>query len=266
MYGQSFSQADFGTIAFLIVLEALLSADNALVLAILVRHLDRAQQKKALMYGLAGAFVLRTGAIVAAALIIKFWWIQIIGGLYLVYLLLKHFISLSAGSLDGKKMGFWPTVVYLNLVDLAFALDSVLVAVAVVNTTKHPEKTWVVVAGAIIGIVLLRFAASFFIRILERYPLLDHVAYLLVGWAGLKLTLIGGHSFETWYLNTYGQGLPFAVPEMPAWLFWGGMGLIAGLGSFLAVRYSKKGAVLDEEQALEIEEIFAREDEAPPNA
>jgi YkoY family integral membrane protein len=206
----------------------------------MVRHLGKKEQKRALMYGLGGAFVLRTLAIVLAASIIKFWWLQLIGAGYLMYLPIKHFISYSKGKeTQGKEgMGFWPTVVYLNLVDLAFALDSVVAAVAVVDTVKNPDKLWVVVAGAIIGIVLLRFAASFFIRILEKYPVLDHVAYLLVGWAGLKLLLISGHSFEIWLEKARpGTALPFIVPEMNPFVFWGGMALISIGGTLIALRH-----------------------------
>ena len=164
----SFQPQGIGMIGVLIVLEALLSADNALVLA---------------------------------STIIAFWWLQRAGAFYLVWLPVKHFIDLAKnkGGMKGKTMGFWATVVYLNLVDLTFALDSVIVAVAVVDTVKNPDKVWVVVTGAIIGIVLLRFAAAIFIRVLERYPALDHVAYLLVGWAGLKLLFISTESFEIWY-------------------------------------------------------------------
>lgn len=263
-FGQSFVASDLATIGVLLVLEALLSADNALVLAILVRHLGRTEQKKALMYGLLGAFILRAAAIILATYIIAFWWLQAIGALYLIYLPVKHFVDLSKESSghEGKKMGFWATVVYLNLVDLAFALDSVIVAVAVVDTVKHPDKVWVVIAGAIIGIILLRFAASFFIRLLEKYPLLDHVAYLLVGWAGIKLFFISGHSFEIWYSKRNdGATLPFHIPEMPTWLFWIGMGVIAIGGSFLAVRHSRLHPVEPTGEAEEIEEIFSNSSE-----
>lgn len=254
-WGQRLHSGDLGLIGFLVILEALLSADNALVLAILVRHLPKPLQKKALMYGLGGAFALRTLAIILAAIIIGFWWLQLVGALYLIYLPVKHFIDVARGAHgpQGKKMGFWATVVYLNLVDLAFALDSVIVAVAIVDTVKHPDKVWVVVAGAVIGIVILRFAASFFIRLLERYPFLDHVAYLLVGWAGVKLVFISGHSFERWYnARNPDNRMPFSIPELPSWLFWTGMAIIAIGGTIVAVRHGKK---LDAEEVALAESV-----------
>lgn len=261
MFGQTFSTPDIATVGVLLILEALLSADNALVLAILVRHLPKEQQRKALMYGLGGAFFLRGSAIVLATYIISFWWLQLIGALYLLYLPIKHFYhAANQGKAKTPKLSsFWATVAYLELVDLAFALDSVIVAVAVVDTVKNPDKVWVVFAGAVLGIVLLRFAARFFIRLLERFPMLDHVAYALVGWAGIKLFLISGSSFERWYNARNPVDFPVHVPHMPTWLFWIGLTLIATVGTIFALRHPSSDHSLDDE-AETVEEILNEPD------
>lgn len=236
MLGQVFEFKDLSTVGVLLVLEALLSADNALILALIVRHLPRDQQRKALLYGLAGAFALRLAAIVLASSIISFWWLQLIGALYLLYLPIKHFIKqASQVELRGYAgAGFWMTVVYADLADLAFAIDSVLVAVAI---EPHQNKIWVVYLGAVLGIILLRWAAGACLSLLERYPVFDHLAYVLVGWAGVKLLLLSGHTFERWYESRFpGAQLPITVPEMHPAVFWSGMALIAGVGSWLALR------------------------------
>jgi len=235
----TFEFSDIGQIALLVVLEALLSADNALVLAVIVRHLPREQQRKALFYGLAGAFVLRICAIFLASIILNFWWLQLLGAAYLIFLPVKHFVKHSQGGEVKGKAGasFWMTVVYAELTDIVFAIDSVLVAVAVVDVVRHPDKIWVVYAGAIVGVVLLRFAAGYCLRLLEKYPVLDHIAYVLVGWAGVKMLFISGHTFQLWYDKRNPQNpLPFAVPELHPVVFWGGMALIVGGGLFLALR------------------------------
>lgn len=239
MIPQTFSIGDLGPIGTLIVLEGLLSADNAMVLAIMVRHLPKEQQAKALLYGLGGAFILRTIMIGVAAYIIQFWWLQLIGALYLVYLPIKHFVrhASNAPHMVGKQAGFWKTVMQVELVDVAFALDSVLVGVAVVNTARHPDKTWVVIAGGIIGVILLRFAAGYFIRILNQYPVLDHVAYLLVGWSGIKMLFGTGHTFDMWFEKAYpDRPVPIVIHEMPDTIFWIGMALITVIGGYLAFK------------------------------
>ena len=239
MFGQTFALPDIASIGTLVVLEALLSADNALVLAIMVKHLPDAERKKALLYGLGGAFVFRLIAIVFASFVLSQWWLQALGGLYLAFLAIKHFLS-SRGddptTIKKPKGGFWPTVIAVELTDIAFALDSVLAGIAFITLPKtgiQDDKLWVVVAGAMIGIVLLRFAAGAFAKLLDRYPGLDHVAYTLVGWVGLKLLSHALHRAHDL------KAIPFAVPGMSEPVFWGGLVSILILGVGMAVARGK---------------------------
>ena len=231
-WNQVFEAKDLASIAALAVLEGLLSADNALVLAMMVKHLPKEAQKKALLYGLGGAFVFRFIAILFATIVLKLWWLQALGAAYLLFVTVKHFASSRTSSDPDFKpveRSFWATVILVEVTDIAFAIDSVLAGITFVGNDQR--KVWVVFAGAIIGIVLLRFAASSFIKLLDRFPTLDHVAYALVGWVGIKLALISGHSWSKVSEST------IHIPEMPAWLFWTVLLIVAGGGGFLATRH-----------------------------
>lgn len=234
---QTFSVGDLGAIGFLILLEGLLSADNALVLAIMVKHLPEKLQKKALLYGLGGAFVFRFLAIIFATFILNLWWLQLIGAAYLLWLPIKHFLN-KAGEHSAnpiKQRGFWQTVIAVELTDIAFAVDSVLAAVGTVNAK---DKVWVVYLGAILGIILLRFAAGVFIGVLRKFPDLEHLAFLLVGWVAVKLFLFAGHSYERWWeTNQSWPHIPFAIPEMPTAVFWGVMTVLIVGGTLYALRH-----------------------------
>ena len=96
-----FVPSDLVTIALLVLLEGLLSADNAMVLAVLVLGLPKEQQRQALRYGIVGAFVFRITATVFAAHMIQFRWVQLVGGLYLLWLPYQHFFR-SGGSHDRR--------------------------------------------------------------------------------------------------------------------------------------------------------------------
>lgn len=255
MFGQSFQPGDLASVLALVLLEGLLSADNALVLAIMVRHLPKDQQQKALLYGLGGAFVFRLIAIIFATTVLKFWFLQALGAAYLLFLPIKHFVHHAQS--EEKKLakpggGFWATVIAVEMTDIAFAIDSVLAGIAFIEN-RH-DKIWVVFFGAMIGIVLLRLAAGLLIKALERYPVLDHVAYLLVGWVGVKLVFLAGHTFE----KTNPKALPFAFPEMPIAIFWGVLLGIAVIGTALAVRFQRP-----EDKSLE-PEAEAVEEAQPP--
>lgn len=238
MFGQTFQAHDLVTIVVLGVLEGLLSADNALVLAIMVRHLpDAAQQKRALTLGLGMSFAFRFVAIIVTSWLIKLWWLQAIGALYLIYLPVKHFRQHAAGHTSGPKGGtFTQTVIALGIADVAFAIDSVLAAVAMVG---KPDKTWIVILGALIGVVMLRFAATFFIKLLEKYPLLDHLAYVLIGWVGVKLAFMAGHNFVLAFNEGREEPLGFHIPEMSQIVFWSVMAVLVVGGTFLAVSKAK---------------------------
>jgi YkoY family integral membrane protein len=183
--------SDFVTIAALVALEGLLSADNAMVLAVLVLGLPKAQQRPALRYGIVGAFVFRTIATVAAATLIKLGWVKLAGAAYLLYLSYNHFFMSDAESRKKPPpakpwMGlnaFWATVAKVELTDIVFAIDSILVAVAM------SQKIWVILAGGLLGIVMMRLVIGKLLSLIERYPPLVDGAFIIIFWVGSKLLL-----------------------------------------------------------------------------
>jgi YkoY family integral membrane protein len=209
----------FGTILMLVFLEGLLSADNALVLAVMVRHLPRAQQRRALRYGIWGAFVFRAIAVVLSFLLIRFWLFKVVGGAYLLYLAAAHFLSreedVHANKTTRFGSGFWGTVISVELADIAFSIDSIVAAVAMAPDRYGDNwKLAIVFIGGILGIMMMRFVAGLFILLLERFHGLAVGAYVLVGWIGLKLVVSGFHSAH------------YVPVELNEWLFWGGMIMI----------------------------------------
>jgi predicted tellurium resistance membrane protein TerC len=142
---------------------------------------------------------------------------------------------------DRPTARFWPTVAVIELTDIAFAVDSILAAIGVVGAPPkgHPTdaahpKMWVIIAGGIIGVVLMRFAAVIFIRLLERFPRFETAAYLLVAVIGAKLLV-------DWGFNTEAEPhrINFHEPSHPEfWIFWVTM-LACFLSGFLPSRKRK---------------------------
>jgi YkoY family integral membrane protein len=216
----SFGVADGLSILTLALLECLLSVDNTLVLAILVRTLPTEQRRRALTYGIVGAFVFRLLALALAGWLRGFALFMLVGGGYLIYLAMKHmfFPSGTAQHHDSAKAAgrnFWKVVAAVELTDIAFSIDSITTAVAM------SEKLVIIWFGGIIGIIALRYAASFFVDILDRYPALEELAYQLVFFIGIKLTMEGFHL------------------KMETMVFWLMMGVITTLGLSMVYRESK---------------------------
>jgi YkoY family integral membrane protein len=196
VFGFEATASDFVTIALLVVLEGLLSADNAMVLAVLVLGLPKSEQRQALRYGILGAFVFRALATLLAVYLIQLEWVKLLGAAYLLYLSVHHFRQ--HGGTEGRRTppkatamfglsAFWTTVAKVELTDIVFAIDSILVAVAMSN------KTWVILAGGILGIIMMRLVIGRLLAIVERYPALVDGAFIIIAWVGIKLLLEYAH-------------------------------------------------------------------------
>lgn len=288
--GQDMHWGDLGVVGLLVLLEGVLSIDNALVLGLLAKRLPPHQRKKALTYGLVGAFAFRFLAIGVAAFLLEWHIVKLLGGGYLAYIAIRHLFfetkekeeeefrvsdegevklvrpsgrELTAEEeleeikervpgplpteITERRPGtpyakFWPTVFVIEMTDIAFAVDSILAAIALVGRAPaghegvHP-KLWVIITGGILGVILMRFAAVIFIRLLERFPRFETSAYVLVAIIGAKLLV-------DWGFNT--EDNPHRInfhdtshPEF--WVFW--LLMIFGfLSGFLPQRGKKAGS------------------------
>lgn len=169
----------------LIIIEGLLSVDNALAIAAMANHLPGRQKYLALKFGIIGAYFFRGVCLAFAAWIIENPWLKICGAAYLVYLMCDHFRgSEESKSADTSKIaqrGFFGTIVAIEIMDLSLSVDNVVAAVAM------SPKLWVVCTGVFIGILALRFVAGACIRLIEKFPILEHTAFILVGYVGFIL-------------------------------------------------------------------------------
>ena len=235
--------SDFVTIALLVGLEGLLSADNALVIAVMVLGLPKREHKAALHYGLVGAFAFRLAATLLAVYLIKLGWVKLAGALYLLYLAYSHFGSGQTAEQRGAPLPatgwlclspFWATVVRVELVNLAFSIDSILVAVAV------SPKLWVVLSGGILGIIAMRLVVGQLIALIERYPALVDGAFVIIGWVAIKL--LAEWAYSAGYIDF----------EIPKWLSLGLIGVIF-LGAWLfARRQGRRTSLTKTEDAARI--------------
>jgi len=178
------SPVSWGVIGTLIILEGLLSADNALVLAVMVKHLPKDQQKKVLLYGLVGAYVFRFLAIGVGVYLVQITWIKVVGALYLILLAVLHFVKKKPAEGDEVKVvkrSFWGAVAATQLMDIAFSIDSVLAAFGV------SDEVWVLFLGGILGVLMMRGVAHAFLGLLERIPELEAAAFVLIFLIGSKM-------------------------------------------------------------------------------
>ena len=237
-------KAAFLIILNLILIESLLSVDNAAVLATIVIDLPKEQRSKALRYGILGAYLLRGLCLFLAAWLVKIWWLKPIGGLYLLYLAFNYFKAKLAEGEDGgneavnkhenwvykKTVGvfgvLWATIIIVEIMDLAFSIDNVFAAVA------FTDNTFLIYCGVFIGILAMRFVAQAFVKLMEKFTFLETVAFIVIGVLGLKLTAsIYTHFYPHTAVSEYLNGEKadvlvsvftvsiFLIPVLTSWLF-----------------------------------------------
>ena len=191
--------ASLAIIGNLIIIESLLSVDNAAVLATMVMDLPESQRNKALKYGIIGAYVFRGLAMIFAAFLIKIWWLKPLGGLYLLYLVYGFWKGKQTEEKDddiidkksnwlyrvtvGSLGNFWATVALVELMDMAFSIDNVFAAVA------FTPNIILGCVGVFIGILSMRFIAQWFVKLMETFKFLETAAFVVIAILGLKLTM-----------------------------------------------------------------------------
>lgn len=181
--------ASLAIVLNLIIIESLLSIDNAAVLATMVMDLPEKERNKALKYGIWGAYLFRGIAMLLSSFLIKIWWLKPLGGLYLVYLVYDYWKGKNTKQTDddlldkkanwlykstvGWMGNFWATVVLVELMDLAFSIDNVFAAVA------FTPNIILICLGVFIGILTMRFIAQGFVKLMEENSFLETAALLL---------------------------------------------------------------------------------------
>ena len=233
-------------VANLILIESLLSVDNAAVLATIVMDLPEHQRKRALKYGILGAYVFRGLALIFASVLISVWWLKPLGGLYLIYIAVDWFIKKFKNKNEEEEqeenpdkesswlyknsiglMGkFWATVALVEVMDLAFSIDNVFAAVA------FSDNLLLITIGVFIGILAMRFIAQWFVRLMQKFPFLETAAFKVIAVLGIKLSLslyehfypstafaqfLSGHTMEV--LVSTITVLLFVVPIATSYLF-----------------------------------------------
>ena len=231
----------------LIIIETLLSVDNAAVMATMVMKLEPKQRAQALRFGIFIGYIFRGLCLFFAAWLIEIWWLKPIGGLYLIYLSLNHLLKknpIKEEELEAKEVAtetkqsklyqwtigrlgvFWATVLSVEVMDLTFSMDNVFAAVA------FTDNIYLIWTGVFMGILAMRFVAQAFVRLMHHFPFMEQVAFGVIALLGLKLVgsvwihLEPGnemaHHLESEWAGHIVSGITvamFLMPLVTSWLF-----------------------------------------------
>ena len=181
----------FTLLPILISLELLLSADNAVALASLTKSLESSELRaRALNIGITISLLFRIFLILLSNLLLKFIFIRIFAGLYLIYLFFSNVLtnpevenSESDKNMIHNKFKFLKVVALLSITDFAFSIDSITTAVAI------SDQYILIIFGALIGVLALRFTSGIFLKLLDKFSRLETAGYIAILIVGIKLLL-----------------------------------------------------------------------------
>jgi YjbE family integral membrane protein len=164
----------------IIWINIILSGDNAVVIALAARSLPPEQQRKAIVFGSGAAVVLRIVLTVVAAKLLALSYLQIIGGVLLLWIGAQLLADDEEGEGEAKEHGSLMAAVRTILIaDLVMSLDNVI---AVAAAAKGDEVLLII--GLAISIPLVIFGSTLMIKLMERFPVIILLGAALIGWVG----------------------------------------------------------------------------------
>ena len=206
----------------IIWINIILSGDNAVVIALAARSLPAKQQRQAVLFGSGAAVVLRIGLTVVAVKLLAMPYLQIVGGVLLLYIGVQLLSDQGEGEGEEKTHGSLLAAIRTILIaDLVMSLDNVIGVAAAAKGSML-----LLVLGLAISIPMVVFGSTMMIRLMERFPVVVTLGAALIGWVG------GETMANDTILATLMQDLPWLHQAGPVL----GAALVLGLGRWLQKR------------------------------
>ncbi|WP_341656790.1 TerC family protein [Blattabacterium cuenoti] len=205
----------------LFLIESILSIDNAAILASIILNIQKKDRKKAIRYGIIGAYFFRCLCLLFASILIKIWWLKPLGGIYLIFVGLKHFFmkkNIFHLKNEKKQYSFWKVIFIIEIMDLAFSIDNIFASVAL------SENFILIFLGVCIGIFSMRLIAQFFVQLMDKIPELKHSSFLVIILLGIKLIFFSKKYIPDLFLFVFSEKifslLTFSIFIFPIFLSW----------------------------------------------
>ena len=224
--GIELTPAFWSGLAQIILVNIILSGDNALVIALACRNLQKKHQTPAIVIGSAGAIVLRIVFVLIIDQLLKIGYLKLIGGLLLLWIGIKLVQGEEEGEGGVKGAGsLWGAVRTIVIADAVMSLDNAIAIAA----AAHGDIV-LIVLGLIISIPLIIFGATLIMLLLNRFPIIVIAGGALLGW-------IAGEVIAT--DPTYAEWLAARVPHTQLVFEIGGAVIVVAAGYFLQWRARK---------------------------
>lgn len=191
----------------IVLINIVLSGDNAVVIAMASKNLPRQLRKKAIWWGTAGAIVLRLLLTIAAVYLMKIPYIQAVGALLLVYIAIKLLINEKEEVIKTDVFSFSAVVWTIIIADFVMSLDNVLAIAAIAK-----GNITLLFLGIIMSIPLIIWGSTMIVSLLERYPLFIFLGAGILGYTAgemfvnevkIQEIFMTAHSSFRWFIPLF---------------------------------------------------------------
>jgi YjbE family integral membrane protein len=166
----------------IIIIDILLGGDNAILIALACRNLPAEQRKWGIIWGTAGAIVLRVLLIVFALSLLTVPYIKLVGGLLLLWIGVKLLTDDGEhGDVVGKS-SMWGAVQTIIIADLVMSVDNVLGIAGAAQSANPAYQTFLVIFGLLVSIPIIVWGSKYVIVLMEKFPLVITAGAALLGW------------------------------------------------------------------------------------
>lgn len=228
------SSAQFWVDVFkIIVIDLLLSGDNAVVIALACRNLPEAQRKKGILYGVAGAIGLRVVLTFFAVSLLSLPYLKLVGALLLLWIGIKLILPEEEGHGEGNIKAdthLWGAVKTIIIADFVMSLDNVLG----VAGAAHGNAV-LLIFGLLVSIPLIAWSSQLVLKLIDRFPFIINVGGALLGYVAGEM-LVSEALFEP--LLEAMHALHWLVPAVCAIL-------VVAVGKWLTLRMAASAPVVD---------------------
>lgn len=205
-----FSASWFFALGSILLLDLLLSGDNAIIIALACKNLPPEQRKKAVFLGCAGAIILRVLLTLVATKLLEIPYLQFIGGVALLFIAIKLLKPEEEDHSDIKSSGkLWAAVKTILAADFIMSLDNVLSLAAVAQTV--PEgKYLLILLGLLVSIPLVVWGAQLLLKLIQRFPAIIYIGAAILGYAAAEM-MVADHALGM-YMGSFELVLRFGLP------------------------------------------------------
>jgi YjbE family integral membrane protein len=191
----------------IIMIDILLGGDNAVVIALACRKLPDAQRRMGILYGTAGAIILRVILIFFALTLLAIPFLKIVGALLLVWIgvkLLAPGDDDEHGNIEGSER-LWAAVKTVIVADLVMSIDNVIAIAGAAEGAGGDHKMPLVIFGLLVSIPIIVWGSQFVIKLMDRFPMIITIGGMLLGWiAGTMLVtdpVVANPDSWTWFIK-----------------------------------------------------------------